>query len=71
MSGSVGSDKLDPNLTPILDMVFKNGVNDFIYKGINGRWLDLLTSADIEKYERLVKQKLSPDCAHWLATGDM
>ena len=56
---------------PILDMVFKNGVDDFIYKGTNGRWRDLLTSADIEKYERLVKQKLSSDCAHWLATGEM
>jgi aryl sulfotransferase len=52
-------------------MVFKNGVDDFIYKGTNGRWRDLLTSADIEKYERLVKQKLSSDCAHWLATGEM
>jgi aryl sulfotransferase len=58
-------------LAPMLDMVFKGGGGDFIYKGTNGRWRDLLTKEDIEKYERLVDQKLTPDCARWMATGEM
>ncbi len=30
----------------------------------------MLTTADFEKFGRLVQEKLTPDCAHWLATGE-
>jgi len=51
--------------------LFRGGGNDFIHKGTNGRWRDLLTAADLEKYERLAQERLTPDCAHWVATGEM
>jgi aryl sulfotransferase len=56
---------------PVLDMIFQNGGNTFFNKGTNGRWKDLLTPADLEKYEEAVRTNLTPDCAHWLATGEI
>ncbi len=50
---------------------FEGGGKTFIHKGTNGRWRDTLTPKDIEKYERLASENLAPDCAHWLATGEL
>ena len=50
---------------------FEGGGKTFIHKGTNGRWRDTLTPEDIEKYERLASENLTPDCAHWLATGEL
>jgi aryl sulfotransferase len=57
--------------SPILDMVFQAGGNTFFNKGTNGRWKDSLTAADLERYDQAVQANLSPDCAHWLATGEL
>jgi aryl sulfotransferase len=57
--------------SPILDMVFQAGGNTFFNKGTNGRWKDLLTAADLKKYDEVVRANLSADCAHWLATGEV
>jgi aryl sulfotransferase len=57
--------------SPILNIAFKHGGDDFFFKGTNGRWRDLLTPADLEKYERLVRERLTPDCARWMMTGEM
>jgi aryl sulfotransferase len=46
------------------------GAQVFINKGVNGRWHDTLTSADITDYEERAKKELGPDCARWLATGE-
>ncbi len=51
--------------------IFVGGGKTFIHKGTNGRWRDSLTSEDLEKYETIVKENLTPDCAHWLATGEL
>lgn len=51
--------------------IFVGGSKTFIHKGTNGRWRDTLTPADLEKYERLASENLTPDCAHWLATGEL
>jgi aryl sulfotransferase len=59
------------SIAPVLDVFFKGGGNDFIYKGTNGRWRELLTKEDIDHYERLVQEKLTPECARWLATGEL
>jgi aryl sulfotransferase len=45
------------------------GAQVFINKGVNGRWHDLLTPADVAEYEARAKTELGPDCARWLATG--
>jgi aryl sulfotransferase len=58
-------------LVPTLSGLFERGADDFIHKGTNGRWRDLLSQEDIEKYERLANERLTPDCAHWLATGQL
>jgi aryl sulfotransferase len=57
--------------SPILDMVFQAGGNTFFNKGTNGRWKDSLTAADLRKYEEVVHANLTPECAHWLATGEL
>jgi aryl sulfotransferase len=47
------------------------GAQVFINKGINGRWRDTLSAADIAAYEERAQRELGAKCAHWLATGEM
>lgn len=53
------------------DLPLKRGGSDFINKGTNGRWRDILTAHDIAKYEARALAELGEDCAHWVATGEM
>ena len=57
--------------SPVIDMVFQHGGATFFNKGTNGRWKDVLTAADLEKYDRLVRENLTPDCARWMAMGEL
>lgn len=50
---------------------FKGGSKAFINKGTNGRWKDVFSEEELELYHAAVKRVLSPDCAHWLETGQM
>jgi len=59
-----------PALSPEYNHFFDGGLTNFVFKGTNGRWHDTLTAEDIEKYERHASENLTPDCAHWLATGE-
>ncbi|MBP6011189.1 MAG: sulfotransferase domain-containing protein [Alphaproteobacteria bacterium] len=43
------------------------GAEVFINKGVNGRWHDKLTKADIEAYETRAVKELGQECATWLA----
>jgi aryl sulfotransferase len=52
-------------------MIFKEGGASFFHKGTNGRWRDALTESDIDRMGAIVAKHLTPDCAHWLATGEM
>ena len=47
------------------------GAQVFIHKGVNGRWHDTLSAADVAAYEARAKEELGDACAHWLATGEM
>ena len=38
-------------------------------KGVNGRWKDVLSPAEIARCDEVALQNLTPDCAHWLASG--
>jgi len=58
-----------PQHSPILDLAFQQGGKTFFHKGTNGRWKDVLTAADLEKYDRVVRENLTPECARWMATG--
>jgi len=56
---------------PLGGAFWEGGAKTFIHKGINGRWRDVLTKEESEKYEKIAADKLPPECAHWLKTGDM
>jgi aryl sulfotransferase len=56
---------------PLGGALWEGGAETFINKGTNGRWQEMLSKADIEAYESRAVKELGPDCAHWLATGEM
>jgi aryl sulfotransferase len=58
-------------LAPRKGAAWKGGATTFINKGTNGRWKDVLTAEDIEQYQAVVADRLSPDCAHWFETGEL
>ena len=47
------------------------GSASFFHRGSNGRWREVLTGEDVAAYEQAVAANLDPDCARWLATGEM
>lgn len=56
-------------LMPEAQRAWQDGARTFLHKGVNGRWRDLLSEADIALYEARAAAELSPDCAEWLAQG--
>jgi aryl sulfotransferase len=56
--------------SPALEMIFEGGGANFINKGSNGRWKDVLTADEIAKADALAAANLTPDCARWLRTGE-
>jgi aryl sulfotransferase len=56
---------------PLGGDIFEGGAESFIFKGSNDRWRDMLTKEDVEAYESQALKELGPECAHWLATGEM
>jgi len=56
---------------PLGGALWEGGGASFINKGTNGRWHDLLSKDDVAAYEARALKELGPDCAHWLATGEM
>ena len=55
-----------PNSIPLGGRIWKDGARSLIYKGVNGRWRDVLTAADVERYERVAREQLGEACASWL-----
>ncbi len=58
-------------LSEVFKDAFEGGLKTFIYKGTNGRWRDVLTPEEIQKYDNVANANLTPNCAHWHATGEM
>lgn len=56
-------------LLPKLNQYFDHGAQRFLNKGTNGRWKDILTDADLARYEAVFRRKVSPACADWLEHG--
>lgn len=54
-----------------MDNVFEGGAAAFYFKGTNGRWRDLLTDDQIERYQATVAGELSADAAVWLEHGSL
>ncbi len=55
---------------PLGGVFWEGGAGNFIHKGTNGRWRDMLGPADVKAYEDRALAELGPDCARWLATGE-
>jgi aryl sulfotransferase len=55
----------------MMDAVFQGGGGNFVNKGTNGRWKDVLTPAEVQKADEVAARNLTPDCAHWLKTGEL
>ena len=49
--------------------MWKGGADTFINKGTNGRWVGVLTEAQVAAYEKAAEERLGPECAKWLANG--
>jgi aryl sulfotransferase len=56
---------------PLGGVLWEGGADSFINKGTNGRWRDLLMPEDNARYEARALAELGPECAHWLATGEL
>lgn len=53
-----------------LDVAFDGGADRFFFKGTNGRWVDLLTDAQIERC--IAHTEVLPDDARsWLEHGSL
>lgn len=50
---------------------FKDGGYTFFHKGTNGRWKDVLSAEEIARCDTVAAGHLTPECAHWLATGEL
>ena len=58
-----------PEDIPMAKTFFEGGSDIFINKGTNGRWKDVMTSAQLAQYDKRVSEVLDPDCAQWLEHG--
>lgn len=56
---------------PLGGAFWDGGAQTFIHKGTNGRWREVLSKEESCKYEQRAAKELDPDCARWLATGDL
>ena len=54
---------------PLAGAIFAEGAKSFIHKGTNGRWREVLTAADISRYDETARRELGADCARWLEQG--
>ena len=67
-------DYMKANATPSVPLggaFWDGGAEQFIYKGVNGRWRKLLNSTETKKYDGLAVKELGKECAAWLTTGEI
>jgi hypothetical protein len=57
-------------VAPIGATFMAGGRQAFFHKGTNGRRREVLSVEESRKYEDMAAAKLTPDFAHWLATGE-
>ena len=44
---------------------FVGGADTFLYKGTNGRWRDVLTAEELDRFDRRCKELLPADAIAW------
>ncbi len=52
---------------PLGGAFWEGGAEAFIHKGTNGRWRDVLSAEEIQRYETRAQAELGEACARWLA----
>jgi aryl sulfotransferase len=52
------------------DSHFVGGADTFLYKGTNGRWRDVLTSDELDRFDRRSRELLPPDAIAWTTSGE-
>lgn len=60
----------DANTSGRAGLAFDGGADSFFFKGTNGRWRDVLTSAQLDRYDQLVGT-LPAEAARWLEHGSL
>lgn len=56
---------------PLGGAFWDGGAETFIHKGTNGRWREVLSAEQIDRYEQRAEKELGPECSHWLALGEL
>ncbi|KAJ4246342.1 hypothetical protein NW762_013693 [Fusarium torreyae] len=54
---------------PQADLAWENGAKDFINKGTNTRWKDVLSEEDNKRYLDKAREELGEECSNWLLNG--
>ena len=58
-------------IVPLGGALWTGGTKTFINKGTNGRWRETLNAEESAEYEAKALAELGPECARWLATGEV
>lgn len=56
-------------IVPLRGAIMEGGAKQFLFKGTNGRWKDVISDELISQYQDLVNSKLTPEAAAWLENG--
>lgn len=57
------------DLLPHVQIMFDRGHDRFLNKGTNGRWKDVLTAADLTRFDALAHARFSPSARAWIEGG--
>jgi len=57
------------DLLPTVKIMFDRGHERFLNKGTNGRWKDVLTEADLARFDALAHAKFTPGARAWIEGG--
>jgi aryl sulfotransferase len=58
-------------LMPNAHNLFEGGSQRFLNKGANGRWQNVFSADDLQRYDDQVESHFAPDLARWLEHGRM
>ena len=61
--------ELEARLNPVLGRIRKDGAKTFFFEGTNGRWKNVLSADEAQRYDLMPKKLLNPDCRACLEKG--